>query len=113
MGINSKEIKNGEKDGHQGTAVGYRAFSYGRESVSLGNDTVAYGASSISIGSDNVGQSKSDAETINNLYSKKALSYDIWDLFHTHGSKFNYTSEYAATKNYSQLEIKKFYINNI
>lgn len=28
---------------HQGTAVGYRAFSNGAESVSLGNDTVAWG----------------------------------------------------------------------
>ncbi|TEW23660.1 hypothetical protein E2R48_10975, partial [Histophilus somni] len=41
-------------DSHQGTAVGYRAFSYGNESVSLGNDTVARGSNSIAIGSDNI-----------------------------------------------------------
>ncbi|WP_166738615.1 hypothetical protein, partial [Histophilus somni] len=34
--------------------MGYRAFSYGNESVSLGNDTVARGSNSIAIGSDNI-----------------------------------------------------------
>ncbi|WP_249963704.1 YadA-like family protein [Histophilus somni] len=76
-------------DSHQGTAVGYRAFSYGNESVSLGNDTVAYGESSISIGSDNVGRNLGK-------YSKTGLSYDIWKLYRQNGSKFNYTGEYAA-----------------
>ncbi|MFY1026897.1 hypothetical protein ACE4RU_03955, partial [Actinobacillus seminis] len=76
-------------DSHQGTAVGYRAFSYGNESVSLGNDTVAYGESAISIGSDNVGKNIGK-------YSKTGLSYDIWKLYRQHGSKFNYTGEYAA-----------------
>uniref|UniRef100_Q0I1T5 Autotransporter adhesin n=2 Tax=Pasteurellaceae TaxID=712 RepID=Q0I1T5_HISS1 len=76
-------------DSHQGTAVGYRAFSYGNESVSLGNDTVAYGESSISIGSDNVGRNIGK-------YSRTGLSYDIWKLYRQNGSKFNYTGEYAA-----------------
>ncbi|WP_249962484.1 YadA-like family protein [Histophilus somni] len=84
-------IKN---ESHQGTAVGFRTFAYGEEAVSLGNDTVAYGKSSISIGSDNVGSSK---------YTKKALSYDIWELFHDNGAKFNNTAEYSATSQYSNL----------
>ncbi|MFY1027995.1 YadA-like family protein [Actinobacillus seminis] len=92
--VGKNDSKTNTSDSHQGTAVGYRAFSYGNESISLGNDTVAYGESSISIGSDNI------AKGINryqNPYADKPLSYDIWKLFKENSSKFNYTDEYAAT----------------
>ncbi|MSN96119.1 hypothetical protein F1B92_02730, partial [Campylobacter sp. FMV-PI01] len=100
VGKNISIIDN--EDSHQGTAVGYRAFSYGNESVSLGNDTVAYGESSISIGSDNIGSGMKD-------YSTKGLSYDIWKLFRENGEKFNYTGEYAAIDGADQTTTKEKY----
>uniref|UniRef100_Q0I2H0 Autotransporter adhesin n=1 Tax=Histophilus somni (strain 129Pt) TaxID=205914 RepID=Q0I2H0_HISS1 len=83
VGKNKKETNT--KDSHQGTAVGYRAFANGTESVSMGNDTIAWGDSSIAIGSDNA-----------NGKEAKNLSKEIYKLFHALRDDFNYTSEYAA-----------------
>lgn len=35
------------------------------------------------------------------ILMQKALSFDIWKLFHDNGAKFNNTGEYAATSQYS------------
>ncbi|WP_249960775.1 YadA-like family protein [Histophilus somni] len=78
-------------DSHQGTAVGYRAFSYGNESVSLGNDTVARGSNSIAIGSDNISGENA-----------KPLPKEIFNIFLNNATNFNYTGEYAAV-DYSSL----------
>ncbi|THA20727.1 hypothetical protein E5361_09635, partial [Histophilus somni] len=78
-------------DSHQGTAVGYRAFSYGNESVSLGNDTVARGSNSIAIGSDNISGENA-----------KPLPKEIFTIFLDNAANFNYTGEYAAV-DYNKL----------